>query len=258
MGHERVGFLPKTKRWRQIVNSIAATSDFNTKASAVIAAQTMRNVACRFKRMHDDPGVQAAFGYLLALALHNLPLEEKQLASPNSTLEGNPSPARITQRLHEWIWSHASSQEYAELAYRAASDAIAEWSSNCSVQQSLFQSETNSKDIWGKASNGSGFCSVSRSFFAHFTEHYLLYFLEREASSVIESWQEREQFTVSIEEHIDSISKHAFETSKITQSFSAGWFNKYARLMRPTDKQISGFLAIAFNKIYEELQRELS
>ncbi len=57
-------------------------------------------------------------------------------------------------------------------------------------------------------------------------------------------------------EHIDVTSRHAFETARITQSFAAGWFNKYANKTLPADEDINNFLRIAFGKLREELWRE--
>ncbi len=82
------------------------------------------------------------------------------------------------------------------------------------------------------------------------------YFLEREASAQLSSLEVRERFTKSLHDHIEDVSRHAFETSKITQSFAAGWFNNHARESRPTDTEIRSFLAIAFGKLQEEIQRE--
>ena len=50
--------------------------------------------------------------------------------------------------------------------------------------------------------------------------------------------------------------KFAFETSRITQSFAAGWFNRYARERAPTKAELEGFLSVAFGKMREELMRE--
>lgn len=256
MGHERVGFLPRTKRWRDIVNRISEASTVGEFATADIAAKTLHNVSNRYLHLHCDRGIQAAFGYLIGLAICNLPAKDHSLASPSETLEGNPSPARIVKHLNDWVRANANSLEYAELASRAAADAIAEWTREQTSQTSLFEEYHDARNVWNKAANGREFCRVARSFFGHFTERYMLYFLEREASSVISSLTEREQFSKNIKNHIESVAKHAFETSKITQSFSAGWFNKYACTRRPSDSDIKNFLAIAFNKLHEELQRE--
>lgn len=66
----------------------------------------------------------------------------------------------------------------------------------------------------------------------------------------------RKQFNKNLEDHVDRISKHAFETSKITQSFAAGWYNKEVKTAFPSDRKIRGFLAFAFKKINSELIRE--
>jgi hypothetical protein len=67
---------------------------------------------------------------------------------------------------------------------------------------------------------------------------------------------ERHEFNRGLEKHVQEISQHAFETSKITQSFSAGWFNKVIKEGVPDDEKIQGFLSFAFQKINSELLRE--
>lgn len=256
MGHERVGALPHTKRWRAIVDAIVDFPAGEAKSDiSSLAENTLRNVSDRFRRIHEDKGVQAAFGYLVSLATAHLP-PGHGVASPKTGLDGDPSPVRIAKNLNDWVKQHASSQEYAELACRAAADTVSEWTRAHSGQHLLFDEGNNAAKIWAKSASGQGFCEVGRNFFAHFTERYLRYFLEREASSRISSIEARQQFNQRLHNHIDDVSKHAFETSKITQSFAAGWFNNHARNARPTDREIEGFLAIAFGKVYEELQRE--
>jgi hypothetical protein len=68
----------------------------------------------------------------------------------------------------------------------------------------------------------------------------------------------RENFDALFGNHIDVVSRYAFETSKITQSFAAGWFNKYVRGNKLSDSNIEKFLRIAFGKIQNELLREVS
>jgi hypothetical protein len=110
--------------------------------------------------------------------------------------------------------------------------------------------------VWKRASNGAGFCELSRLFFAKFTERYLNYFLEREASAALPTIEDRERFREQLRQHVDQISQHAFETAKITQSFAAGWYNRHARQGRPAHREVEQFLSRAFGKIREELLRE--
>ncbi len=220
-----------------------------------IAERTLKNVKSRFLRLHKDPGVQAAFGYLIALASEHLP-RERGLTSVDIGLDENPSPARLAKQLKEWAVEHSVSIEYSEVASRAGADVIAEWTKSQKEQGLLFGGGSSAQNVWANSANAEGFCQIARSFFANFTERYLRYFLEREASAEFNSLADREAFNRGLHEHITEVSRHAFETARITQSFAAGWFNNHARDARPTDRELEGFLAIAFGKLREEIGRE--
>lgn len=256
MGHERLGSLPRSRCWRTIVKDISHSQGHYDEV-ADLARRTLNNVRDRFSNLHNDRGVQAAFAYLVSLSTSSLP-RTTRLSSPETGLEKNPSPASIARNLSDWVRSHATSHEYAEVASRAGADAIADWTRSRSSQGLLFDPHHTAPDIWLESASADGFCQVARSFFAHFTERYLRYFLEREASAQLSSIEDRDSFTKSLHDHLDQVSRHAFETSKITQSFAAGWFNKHARESRPTDAEIRSFLAIAFGKLQEEMHTEAS
>lgn len=256
MGHERLGVLPISKRWRDVVAQIADASQ-SESALAKLANSTIKNVESRYRDLNGDDGVKAAFQFLIALSSGRLSSGDEEASNlPNVDLSSNPSPIRLAAALRDWVNAHRKSVEYADLALKSATDAIVLWSEQQNRQPSLFRDYENATEIWRRANNGAGFCEVSRLFFAKFTERYLNYFLEREASAELSGIAEREQFTSQLREHINQVSKYAFETSRITQSFAAGWFNRYARHEMPSDQNIAGFLQHAFGKIREELLRE--
>lgn len=139
----------------------------------------------------------------------------------------------------------------------AAADAFSEWyRANKSDQTLLFQPTQEFFETWRKVANGGGFCELARVFFSKLTVRYLNYFLERAASEVLPSVERREAFKQDLARHLDDISRHAFETSKITQSFAAGWFNKNTKSDWPSDSAIQGFLHVAFGKLEDEIRRE--
>ena len=147
--------------------------------------------------------------------------------------------------------------EYGELATRAAGEAICPWfEENRSGSRSLFETDENAFAIWHGVSAGSGFCELARQFFARFTERHLNYYLEREASAAAPSLEAREALQRNLKDHVDRISRHTFETAKITQSFAAGWFNKRRDERRASGEEIESFLRLAFGKIRDELLRE--
>jgi hypothetical protein len=255
MGHERIGHLPRTVSWRKIVDAIEGAALGSDAGFADLAAKTLELVRDRFEALHRDTGVQAAFGFLVAIA-RSLPVTTQSRAAPDLSLPSNSTPFRLAVALNDWVDANAQSREYAELSKRAAADALAEWHNTQSRQLGLFAREP--AEAWAAASTGAGFSEVSRLFLARFTERYLRYFLEREASAVIKGIDARERFSDRLRGSVDLVSRHAFETSRITQSFAAGWFNKYARDQTPSNTSLSAFLRVAFEKLREELRREAS
>jgi hypothetical protein len=171
-------------------------------------------------------------------------------------LPGNPTAFNIARALDSALPKHSGSSEYAALARAAATDAIANWYAQNATEPSLFGTADQNSKIWKKAGTAGGFCEIARLFFAKFTERYLNYFLEREASAVSSTVERRDLLQQHIREHVDAVSKHAFETARITQSFAAGWYNRHAREAVPSNEEITGFLAIAFGKLREDLRRE--
>lgn len=258
MGHERVGALPHSKRWRDIVAQMESYSG-SAEETAALAASTLKNVRSRYKKLHVDDGVISAFQFLIALAkcASEGDMQSSSLF-PIIDHDENPTPLRLVAELRTWVDAHQDSQEYAEIAKRASADAIMMWSDKQTMQPTLFSDEQDSKYVWQKADNGSGFCEVAILFFSKFTERYLNYFLEREASAVVASSRERDNLSSQLSEHYARVSTYAFETSRITQSFAAGWFNNHARDEIPHREDIESFLSRAFAKMEEDLMRETS
>ncbi len=256
MGHERTGALPHSKHWRDVVTQLTEWSG-SQEQLADMAAATLRNVSTQFRNLHTDNGVVAAFQFLLALAKYASSSDPHTRSNmPRVDLGDDTSTLRLVSELRSWVYERQNSPEYADLAIKASSDAIVHWTKQKTNQLTFFDSDNRTRDIWRQADSGSGFCEVSRLFFSKFTERYLSYFLDREASAVMKHAVDRDHFAAQLRSHIDDVSQFAFETSRITQSFSAGWFNNYARDQIPTEGQFKGFLSRAFGKMREELIRE--
>lgn len=256
MGHERVGALPRTERWNNLVEVLAESSGTSADA-AVLADNTLKNVRSQFGRLAFDDGVVAAFQFLIALAKSSsAPVAGTAPFGPQLQLAPDTSILSLVSQLHSWVKAQDGSREYADLATKAAADAIVLWASDQSTQPSLFADGINTTEIWNRADNASGFCELARLFFARFTRRYLGYFLDREASNQVTNIDSRDQLATELSQHVDRVSTFAFETSRITQSFAAGWFNNHARDSIPTKEESRGFLRVAFGKLREELWRE--
>jgi len=257
MGHERIGYLPKTDRWKNIVSRISYFSSENDNISD-IATETTRNVRSRFNNIREDTGVLSAFKFLVILT-HASKQENPSefLKTKGIQLSNEFNIFDLTRTGQNFVEKNQDSKEYSTFAIQSMIDTISEWTRKNQLQKALFFDSLGDSYLpWQKASNGSGFCELSRIFFSKFTTRYLKYYLEREASSRIQSLTERENFSRKLESHIQDISKHAFETTKIAQSLSAGWYNLHAKEAVPSDKLLKDFLAFSFKKINSELLRE--
>ncbi len=257
MGHERVGFLPKTKKWTAIVSGIGGFAS-DPDAIADIAAATTKNVRSRFTVIGNDEGVISAFRYLILLSFATKQENSIDfLKQKGIQLNQDSDFFDLGITAKQYLEKHFETKEYSTLATQSLMDTISDWfQKNESKQTALFTTGENPLEKWKKASTGEGFCELSRSFFSNFTRRYLEYFLEREAGWTLKNVEERKHFKERLETLISDVSTHAFETSKITESFSAGWFNKNVKDKVPSDKKIQGFVAYAFQKINKELLRE--
>lgn len=255
MGHERLGFLPKSKSWRQIVEHIAHF-DGSAEQTAVLAQATLHNVQTKFLNLPTDQGFTSSLKFLVSLS-YAFGTEDPASFCSNQhiNLPSQATPLALGIELRRWL-PPAKLSEVGHIAQQAATDAMADFYRSRSEQTpDLFGKSINSSR-WADAATGAGFCELSRSFFSHYTRRYLNYFLEREAAAAMGSVDGRERLKSSISAHTDAVSKHAFETAKITQSFSAAWFNKKSKSGFPREAEIRGFIRIASGKMFDEIRRE--
>lgn len=257
MGHERIGYLPKSKKWRTIVDEVANFTA-NRDTIAQIVNQTTKNVIDRYDNIETDKGVLAAFKFLILLSQSARQKNSNEfLAKQGIQLPKNFNLLGLSKAIREFINTNSESKEYSTFANHALIETVSQWSQQNKIQQQIqFDNDNNSFDEWRSASDGRGFCELSRMFFSNFTNNYLKYFLEREASAKINNLFDRDIFNKKLDQHLNEISKHAFETAKITQSFSAGWYNNHVKDETPSNEKIKGFVSYCFKKLNSEIIRD--
>jgi hypothetical protein len=257
VGHKRYGYLPKSKIWREIVDSLGDYSLGRAEISE-IAKSTLRQIQTQYNNLKNDPSINAAYEYLIQVSLAFKKDNPLKYLTENKIIDREElSLLRLAKGAIKYKSEEVTSHEYQTFARQAAIDAINNWyKDNIERGRSLFSEEIDSNAIFRKTARADGFCELSRLYFSKLTERYLKYFLEREASSRISNVNERERFSNAIKKQVDDISKHAFETAKITESFSAGWFNNHVKDNVPKDYEIKNFLSTSFGKMKSELLRE--
>lgn len=255
MGHERVGVLPKSKQWRQVVHGLSSLATHPGRVDAV-ATDTLGLVRERFRALQNDASVHSAFAFLVRLAVASRGGGVPALVG-SAKAQADIAPIVVAMALKRHVAPTVGNLEHGALSQEAAVDAVARWHAARKEgrQESLFGGDL-ANDPWGGLGGGAGFCELSRQYFASLTERYLNYFLEREAASALGSIQARQAVRDELRAHVDAVSQHAFETALITQSFAAGWFNANAARGAPSDEEIGRFVAHAMGKMRGELNRE--
>lgn len=257
MGHKRLGYLPKSKAWRIIVAELAEYALGNSEISS-IAQNTLRKVQGQFSSLSNDPSIQSGFEFLLQVSLAFRKENPVKYLADNKIIEKEElSLLKLARAATNYKSGEVESHEYQTFARQAAIDAINNWYNNHKDEgETLFSSGSDTTAVFSKIGNGGGFCEISRLYFSKLTERYLKYFLEREAATKITNITARKRFSTEIERHVNDISKHAFETAKITQSYSAGWYNKNVSDEYPKESEVKGFLTYALGKMKSELLME--
>jgi len=262
MGHLRIGTLPRTRKWREVVDSIGAASGLNSDFITALAEKTLDASSQTLRNLPLDSVVQKCFLFLTALSVAGQ-AQNVKVAATNLGIEfdGDPTKLQLSRALRTWLEdldTKTFNPELANLARQATTDTISTWINKnlTNPQLTLFAQSEDPFMPWRKSSNAAGFCELSRIYFSNFTTRYLNYFLSRTASAQFQTLTERENFSKAIQQKVDLIAQHALETSKLVQHFSAGWFTKHANNNLPSEQEVEGFLRHSFEKIREELRMQ--
>jgi hypothetical protein len=252
MGHERIGFLPKTQSWNKIVG-LLSQFDNNPEIVSSIANQTLENVRNIYKTMPYDTSVIRAIQFLTILSISAKNDNQELFMKDNGIdIDNNISLFTLAHCVKNFINIETDSMEINKIVCDALLETIAKYEHrNKNDQNELF--ENVKENIWSKIGSGSKFCELARDFFASFTDRHLRYYIDRVAAHNINSLNKFDVFQKTLNAQIE---QHSFETSKIMQSFAAGWFNKYSNGGIPTENEIKSFLKLSFEKMREEFRRE--
>jgi hypothetical protein len=256
MGHIRIGFLPRTKQWNNIIEQL---SKFDGSFDDIqnISYATLNSIRNLYDELHLDESIQKSINFLAIIV--NSAKQDNQieyLKNHGYAIDNNMSLFSIIESVKNLINTENGSLEINKMAKDAIMHSIASYYNSHTQTQLSLLGDKNKSPIQN-LNGGSSFCEMARSFFAEFTSRQIKYYLERSAADAINDYNKLSIFTNGINSNLNTIADHAFDISNIMQSFAAGWFNKHAITSSPNQEQITNFLRISFNKMREELRREV-
>jgi hypothetical protein len=255
MGHLRLGRLPKTRRWEEVVGLLdSSPHDVPTIAGAVVDAADRRLSA-----LAADPSLTFCFWLLTRITwasrgeafLTDLSQLGIQVSARDSALT---FISQVTDSARAELSRHPESGPFAELASLALRRALSE-----TVGQqgpSLFRSHVDDlQQACRTYSTASKFGVLARRFFADFLARTLRYFVDRELSNHVEPTARLSAVEQSLE-FSEALDTYARQSARIVEDFAGGWYTKHNWEARGevSRDEAQRFAAIALRKLRMELK----
>jgi len=260
MGHQRLGRLPASKQWREIVDYLASGDISVAELANKVADACDKSFAAATK----DPAFQKALHLLcqIPLAAKHENLSEG-LAKIGINVSDNPSRTDILvgfERAMEQAQRDGSKNitDLSEMAKQAGIAAL----------NTLFQGPppVPQMDFWKTpkgdthrhleaACNPEGFGDMAQNFFSTLAKDNIKYFMDREmprhlgSGGLSHSISDMDLFDQSVE-------RHCREASYIMRAFARDWNANavYNQKKNLTQKDVTGFAHIAVDKMRKEFR----
>jgi hypothetical protein len=254
MGHVRLGVLPKSRKWRQVVEELRLGAEIDVvAASAADAAEASLHAASK------DPAFLHAFWLLTQLPLAARgPDFTQDLGRLGVQVPDQPSlidvVAGISAAVDRYAREQGGRSDLGEMAQMAAVESfMALIGPNL---PSLFApSPGEVQRAIGRFAGGERFSTLAREFFTRLTQRSLDYYLSRELNNHIGA-AERFPNDGARSQFDDALGRHCREASRIIEAFAGGWYGKNVYQGDGlTPDSIRRFAPIAFKKIRAELRK---
>lgn len=253
MGHVRLGDLPKTKNWLQVINLLQGGFSAEEVASATLSAAEKG-----FRQAAKDVGFSHIIWLLTRITLaareKNFSRELKQLGLEVSS---NPGLFEIvgafSKHIDDHLGSNKSRSDVSEMAQFAAVEALSENAMRRS--QSLFG--TTPEDVQQairEISIKKNFASFAKDFFSRFSYRYLTYFISRETSKHVGPGGGIDTIDAHTE-FKEALKLHCRQSAVIVEDFAGGWYSKTNYESGITPDKAAGFGHVAMKKMAAELKR---
>ena len=253
MGHTRLGNLPRTRKWQQVVALIEWGAGTEQVANAAIsAAEEGLQLAA------EDRGLVETIWLLTKLPLA-AKSENFTRALQDAGLEISDSPGlmevvgALSDAIDRKLSNNGGRTDLGEMAQMAAAETITQIIG--SRTQSLFGTTPDDiKNAFSRLSTNKQFGILARDFFGRLTNKCLDYFVSR---AVAHHVGENRRFSTLAQqsEFSRALGTHSREASRIIEEFSGGWFTKTNWEKKGISRQdAAGFAHVAMKKIVEELK----
>ena len=253
MGHIRLGNLPRTRKWQQVVALIEGGA-----GTAQIANATITAAEQGIKLAAEDKGLVETIWLLTQLPLA-AKSEDFGQALQRVGLDVSDSPGLMevlgafSDAIDKKLTNNGGRTDLGEMAQMAASETMTQIIG--SRTQSLFGTTFDDvKNAFSKLATNKQFSIFARDFFARLTNKCLDYFVSKAVSHHVGKGK-RFRTLSQQGEFTKGLGTHSREASKIIEEFSGGWFSKTNWEKKSISRiDAASFTHAAMKKIVAELK----
>ncbi len=254
MGHVRLGTLPKSQKWEQVVALVGAGAE-----ASQVAAATMDVVQENLKALSDDPALVRSFWLLLQVSQASrkegnfaAALSEAGVSVAAAAPTAADLASGLTTAVDAWVASQGSRSALGEMAEMAAAETLAEFSQPRKMGLFPDRNVESAQDALAARSTDKEFGGLARAFFARLTEKTLAHFIARELP--LHSGPDQAHAGLAGQRAFEEgLRTHCQEAARIVEKFASGWISKARFEGKLDEEHASRFVAYSLKKIRDEL-----
>ncbi len=254
MGHRQLGVLPRTHKWREVIELLEGEGSIPDIARASFEAALNG-----LKQVPNDLGFTTALTEILRFAEaakskdFNAALRKAGFeASSDATVLDLVGSLRA--RINHAFRDLPARTDIAELATNSFGEALIRQAP--SALPGLFSSPVaTEQETLRRQLTGNYFKGLMHEFYSVFTRRYLSYYLSRELSSHVGA---PKTLFANIDKHSEfnkAFDTYIRQTVRISDEFTPGWFCKTSWEKGLSHQSVKRYAHIAFKKIYSEFSR---
>lgn len=253
MGHIRLGRLPRTRKWVEVLDLIGGGA-----GSPEVAAKTMDASKRGLAGAANDAGLVHTFWLLTQLPLAARSEDfAARVQELGLEIGAAPSLLEISGALAGGVDEHlrrnGGRTDLGEMAQMAACEALV--ALGTPPTGSLFETTLpTAQEALKGLSTQKQFSTLAREFFSRLSRKYLSYFLSRELSNYVSG----ESRFANVEAHAEfnqGLDLYCWQAARIVEEFSGGWFSKTNYEGGITPEKAARFVHVALKKLRTELAR---
>jgi hypothetical protein len=265
VGHTRLGTIPKTRKWRDVVEQVVSGNLGTAREASfvadmpVIAAKTLDAAQRSLEKAVEDPGVRYTFYLLTQVALAARTADwQTALSKHGIRLSREGSVFDLTVEVQAAIDRHVARSssgpsDLSEIAQQSAGEAIL--SLAATRTPSLFGGGSeDAQQAIRSVSTKKGFGELGQQFFGKFVSRFLNFYLSRITAA--ELGKRRLKDLGDVAQFNEALRSHCIQSARIVRDFCGTWYSKTEYKQGIDLENSSRFLAVAMKKLRSEPEQQ--